>query len=145
MSYSYKYPRPAVTVDIILFTNETDPKVLLIERKNPPFQGQWAFPGGFIEPDETLEDAAKRELKEETGMIINNLEQFKTYSEPYRDPRGRTISTVFYAKITADLASKASAGDDAAKADWFLLEKLSNLAFDHQKIIDEAKTNKIFK
>ncbi|WP_462281190.1 NUDIX domain-containing protein [Salinivirga cyanobacteriivorans] len=145
MTYSYKYPRPAVTVDIILFTNETDPKVLLIERKNPPFQGNWAFPGGFIEPDETLEDAAKRELKEETGMMIHNLEQFKTYSEPNRDPRGRTISTVFYATITPDLASRVSAGDDAAKADWFLLEKLPDLAFDHQKIINEAKINKIFK
>jgi len=144
MTYSYKYPRPAVTVDIILFTNETDPKVLLIERKKPPFQGNWAFPGGFIEPDETLEDAAKRELKEETGMRVNNLEQFKTYSEPNRDPRGRTISTVFYAKISTSIAQKAQAGDDAAKADWFLLEKLPNLAFDHQKIIDEAKINKIF-
>ncbi len=145
MSYNYKYPRPAVTVDIILATDETEVQVLLIERKKPPFKGQWAFPGGFLDPDETLENAAKRELKEETGLDINNLKQFKTYSDPERDPRGRTISTVFYAKIHPSGKVMAKAGDDAAKTRWFSLKNLPNLAFDHRQIIEEAIENNLFK
>ncbi len=142
MSYTYKYPRPAVTVDIMLFDRGAPQKLLLIQRKNPPFQGQWAFPGGFVDPDETLEIAAQRELKEETGVSVKHLEQFKTFSEPDRDPRGRTISTIFFAAI--DQKIPVSANDDAAKADWFDLNKLPPLAFDHEKIVQEAKRKNIF-
>ncbi len=143
MSYTYEYPRPAVTVDIMVFDREEPQNLLLIQRKNPPFQGLWAFPGGFVDPDETLEMAAKRELEEETGISINHLEQFKTFSEPDRDPRGRTISTIFFAAI--EKKATVTAGDDAAKASWFKINELPQLGFDHQKIIMEAKNKNIFK
>lgn len=144
MGYTYQYPRPAVTVDIMLITDEPHQRILLIERKNPPFQGSWAFPGGFVDPDETLEQAACRELKEETGLEVHDLEQFKTFSDPNRDPRGRTISTVFFSKIDVSMVDKTVAGDDASNAEWFLLEKLPKLAFDHKIIIQQAQHYKIF-
>jgi 8-oxo-dGTP diphosphatase len=140
MSYAYKYPRPAVTVDIILLTNEETPRVLLIKRKNEPFQNKWAFPGGFLDVDETLENAAQRELQEETYLNNTNLKQFKTYSEVNRDPRGRTISTVFWSIINKEKISKVKAGDDASAAKWFPLNELPELAFDHNIIISEFKT-----
>ncbi len=93
MSFSYKYPRPAVTVDAIVFAFIGEKKeVLLIQRKNPPFKGLWALPGGFVDMNETLEEAVKRELQEETGIQIENLQQFKAYSRVDRDPRERAIS-----------------------------------------------------
>lgn len=145
MSYTYKYPRPAVTVDIILFDNQEPAQLLLIRRKNPPFQGQWAFPGGFVDPDETLEHAAQRELAEETGLNVGILQQFKTYSAPDRDPRGRTISTVFYANVGNETIRNTTAGDDAESAGWFPVNQLPELAFDHEKIVNEALAANIFR
>ena len=88
MSYEYEYPHPAVTVDVVVFTIENDDlKVLLIQRDLEPFEGQWALPGGFVDIDESLGHAAKRELKEETGVSANFLEQFYTFGRPDRDPR----------------------------------------------------------
>ncbi|MDP4291731.1 MAG: NUDIX hydrolase, partial [Bacteroidota bacterium] len=96
MAYTYEYPRPAVTADIVLFSRfENRDYVLLILRNNPPFQGCWALPGGFIDMDETLEESALRELAEETGLTGIRLKQFRTYGDPGRDPRHRTITVVY--------------------------------------------------
>jgi len=136
MSYTYN-PRPAVTTDIVLITIEAPHKLLLIQRKNPPFEGEWAFPGGFLDENETLETCAYRELKEETNVEGIAISQFKTYSEPDRDPRGRTISTVFWGTASAKIVQTAHAADDAAHLEWFSLDNLPRLAFDHTKIIKE--------
>lgn len=139
-SYCYKYPRPAVTVDIIIIKNPcNNPEILLIQRLNPPFKDGWAIPGGFVDIDETLERAAERELKEETGLSGIILSQFKSYSAVDRDPRGRTISIVFMG--IAPMESKIMAGDDAKNANWFKLNNLPELAFDHNQIISEAMQN----
>ena len=92
MAYTYKYPRPAVTADCIVITREAEPKVLLIQRGNPPFKGAWAFPGGFMNMDETTEECAIRELEEETGLRLSDIHQIGAYSKIDRDPRGRTIT-----------------------------------------------------
>ncbi len=135
MSYTYEYPRPAVTVDCVLLReNGEQVEVLLIQRKNEPFKGQWALPGGFIDEKETLEEAVARELKEETGITNIELFQFRAYSEPDRDPRGRTISMVYIGALN-DEEETLHAGDDAKNAQWHSLNKLQNLAFDHEKII----------
>ncbi|NQU33620.1 MAG: NUDIX hydrolase [Bacteroidetes bacterium] len=135
--YSYNYPRPAVTVDIIVLRDVcANPEILLIQRLNPPFQDEWALPGGFVDMDETLEQAADRELAEETGLVDIILSQFKTYSVVDRDPRGRTISVVFIGITKAE--TKAKAGDDAKNTQWFSINRLPMLAFDHEKIIGEA-------
>src|ERR1700730_2958691 len=97
--YIYEYPRPAVTVDIIVVTRGPKPKVLLIRRKHDPFAGCWAIPGGFVEMDETLEAAARRELKEETGVTVDSLEQLYTFGDPGRDPRGRTIAVAYWTEV----------------------------------------------
>jgi 8-oxo-dGTP diphosphatase len=131
--YTYQYPRPAVTVDAIIICNRIS--VLLIERGREPFKGKWALPGGFVDMDEDLETACWRELEEETGLRVGELKQFKTYGSVDRDPRGRTISVVFYSFQEEELITNA--GDDAAKAQWFPLDNLPELAFDHQQIIDE--------
>ena len=133
--YTYKYPRPAVTVDTILISKQNS--VLLIQRSDEPFKGKWALPGGFIELDESLETACHRELEEETGLKVKQLTQFKAYGAVDRDPRGRTISVIFYS--FQDEESIPMAGDDAANAQWFPLSQLPELAFDHQLIIDEFK------
>ena len=129
--YCYNYPRPAYTVDIAIFNNEN---ILLIKRKHSPFQGLWALPGGFMDMHETPEDAATRELQEETWLEIKRLSQFKTFGTINRDPRHRTISTVFYSIIDHHITAP-KAGDDAAEAQWWPLEHLPDLAFDHQDII----------
>ena len=136
MNYTYPYPRPAVTVDAILISPEKS--VLLIERGSEPYKGKWALPGGFIDMDEPLEAACRRELLEETGLRVGELTQFRAYGAVDRDPRGRTISVIFYAFTGEE--SVASAGDDAAKAKWFPLDQLPELAFDHQQILEEFKT-----
>jgi 8-oxo-dGTP diphosphatase len=133
--YSYKYPRPAVTVDAILISSKKN--ILLIERGSEPFKGKWALPGGFIELDESLETACRRELEEETGLRVGELTQFKAYGDVDRDPRGRTISVIFYSFQEEESAPQA--GDDAANAQWFPLEQLPELAFDHQLILEEFK------
>jgi len=140
MNYTYPYPRPSVTVDILLMhPAESAWEVLLIKRLHNPFQGMWALPGGFIEMDEDLHKSAKRELLEETGLDMQQLHQFKTYGKPGRDPRGRTISVVFYAIISKEAKKQTKAGDDAKKAQWFQLKQLPELAFDHEDIMQDAK------
>ena len=99
MEYTYKYPRPAVTADCIVITREAEPKVLLIQRGNQPYKGCWAFPGGFMNMDETTEQCAIRELEEETGMKVSELHQIGAYSKVDRDPRGRTITVAYLAII----------------------------------------------
>jgi 8-oxo-dGTP diphosphatase len=137
MSFTYEYPRPSVTADIAIFSDNTEnQKVLLIQRGNDPFKGQWALPGGFIEMDETLMATAMRELKEETGLSVPELTQFRTYGDPGRDPRGRTVTVIFFGFVNPDKATVAG-GDDAAEARWFPIDQLPTLAFDHQKIVTE--------
>jgi 8-oxo-dGTP diphosphatase len=139
MSYQYDYPHPAVTVDIVVFTIENDDlKVLLIQRDLEPFEGQWALPGGFIEIDERLSDAAKRELKEEAGVSANVLEQFYTFGRPDRDPRERIITVAYYALIPSDHIS-LTAGDDARDAQLYSTGELPALAGDHESIFRLAK------
>ncbi|OFX62122.1 MAG: NUDIX hydrolase [Bacteroidetes bacterium GWA2_30_7] len=136
MPYTYEYPRPALTADcIILNKRQNSFKILLIKRKHEPFKDFWAFPGGFMEMDETIENSAKRELLEETGLKIENLKQFKTYSSVNRDPRGRVISVVFYG--FSDKTQTAKANDDAAEVKWFDVNDLPKLAFDHEVILKE--------
>lgn len=136
MSYTYKYPRPAVTTDCVVFTKEEEPKVLLIQRGNEPYKGCWAFPGGFMNMEETAEECAVRELKEETGLTVKQIQQIGAYSKVDRDPRGRTISIAYLAIVDAPTA--VSGMDDAAKAAWFPLASLPDLAFDHQDIMTDA-------
>ncbi len=128
----------AVTVDIVAFCNANNRmNVLLIKRKNDPFKGQWAVPGGFVDKDENLEDAAKREFAEETGIKVKTIEQVRAFGTPGRDPRGRTISIAFLSWI--DCEENLIAGDDAAEAKWFKLDELPELAFDHTQIIKAAE------
>ena len=136
--YTYDYPRPAVSVDIVIVTREAKPRVLLIRRKHEPFVGMWAIPGGFVDMDESLEDAAKRELLEETGVRMNKLTQLYTFGDPKRDPRGRNISVTYLAQVNADdLTPRAD--DDAAEVGWFSLARPPKLAFDHKKILAFAR------
>ncbi len=134
--YIYEWPRPMVTVDAVVFAvSQAMTEVLLIERKNEPFKGQWAVPGGFVEMDEELEDAVARELAEETGLTGVQLEQMRTFGKCGRDPRGRQI-TIAFMGIVAEGRDKVRAGDDAAKAQWFEIEELpENMAFDHDEMV----------
>lgn len=137
--YCYHYPRPAVTTDIIIFKiNNLEEKleILLIERKNEPFAKHWALPGGFIDLNESAEECALRELYEETNIEGINLEQLITASKPGRDPRGHTVSVVFWAIV--DFLPNYKEGDDASKANFFPINNLPPLAFDHKEIIDFA-------
>src|SRR5437660_12557768 len=109
--YTYDYPRPAVTVDVVIVTQEKKPRVLLIRRKHDPFAGMWAIPGGFVDMDEPLEAAARRELHEETGLEADRLEQLYTFGDPDRDPRGRTISVAYLTRVNPRQL-KPRAGDD---------------------------------
>ena len=136
MEYSYKYPRPAVTADCVVITNEPLPKVLLIQRGAEPFKGSWAFPGGFMNMDETTEECAIRELEEETGLKVATVHQIGAYSKVDRDPRGRTITVAYLAIIDSPMEVKGQ--DDAAKADWFPITDLPHLAFDHYDIMTDA-------
>lgn len=136
MSYTYKYPRPAVTTDCVVFTKEEEPKVLLIQRGNEPYKGCWAFPGGFMNMEETAEECAVRELKEETGLTVTRIRQIGAYSKVDRDPRRRTVSIAYLAIVDAPTA--VSGMDDAAKAAWFPLASLPDLAFDHKDIMTDA-------
>ena len=136
MEYTYKYPRPAVTADCVVMTNEPQPKVLLIQRGADPFKGAWAFPGGFMNMDETTEQCAIRELEEETGLKVAKVHQIGAYSKVGRDPRGRTITVAYLAIVDS---TKAVIGqDDAAKAEWFPITDLPHLAFDHYDIMKDA-------
>jgi len=136
MEYIYKYPRPAVTADCIVVTKEAEQKVLLIERGDEPFKGYWAFPGGFMNMDETTEQCAIRELEEETGLRLSDVHQIGAYSKVDRDPRGRTITVAYLAIIDEPIAVIGQ--DDATKAEWWALSDLPHLAFDHYDIIQDA-------
>ena len=136
MAYTYKYPRPAVTADCVVITKEANPKVLLIQRGNEPFKGAWAFPGGFMNMDETTEQCAIRELEEETGLVVTDLRQIGAYSKVDRDPRGRTVTVAYLAIVDAPIA--VTGQDDAAKAQWFPIDALPPLAFDHEDIMQDA-------
>lgn len=137
MEYTYKYPRPAVTADCVVMTKEEVPKVLLIQRGAAPFKGAWAFPGGFMNMDETTEQCAIRELEEETGLKVTKVHQIGAYSKVDRDPRGRTITVAYLAII--DTPEDIKGQDDAAKAEWFPITDLPKLAFDHYDIMKDAK------
>ena len=136
--YSYDYPRPALTVDAVVVTRDVHPRVLLIQRKHDPFAGTWALPGGFVEQSEALADAARRELLEETGVVVEDLEPLYTAGDPNRDPRGWTVSVVFLARVNAKKL-KPRAADDAKAVKWFRLDDLPELAFDHAMILDRAR------
>lgn len=136
MTYTYKYPRPAVTADCVVITKEEQPKVLLIQRGADPYKGYWAFPGGFMNMDETTEQCAIRELEEETGLRVSDVHQIGAYSKVDRDPRGRTITVAYLAII--DKPVQVTGLDDAAKAEWFPLSALPELAFDHAEIMRDA-------
>lgn len=139
MKYCYDYPRAALTVDAVVFRNNRDKvQVLLIRRKNPPFQNYWCLPGGFVDMDETLEEAVKRELEEETGLSGTELSQLQAFSSIDRDPRGRTISVVFTGWCENDEPVKG--GDDAAEAAWWDIDALPETGFDHAEIIQMAIT-----
>ena len=136
MEYTYKYPRPAVTADCVVITKEAETKVLLIQRGADPYKGCWAFPGGFMNMDETTEQCAIRELEEETGLKVTTIQQIGAYSKVDRDPRGRTITVAYLAII--DKPAQVTGQDDAAKAEWFPLSALPELAFDHADIMADA-------
>ena len=134
--YCYRYPHPAVTTDCVIFGFDGKRlQVLLIERGIDPFKGKWAFPGGFIKMDESAEEGALRELREETGLDNAYIEQFHAFSDPNRDPRERVITIAFYALVKLQ---EVKGADDAADARWFDLDKVPSLAFDHDMILRTA-------
>ena len=134
MEFCYKYPRPAFTVDaIVVAGNHCEDMLLLVQRKYDPFAGKWALPGGFFDLDETLEEACKRELFEETGVKNVALQQFFTFDAINRDPRHRTITTVFHGRLPEPIP--VTGGDDAVAARWFPIISLPEMAFDHADII----------
>ncbi|HUT55779.1 MAG TPA: NUDIX hydrolase [bacterium] len=133
-----KYERPSVACDVVMLSfPDSRLSALLIERRHDPYQGFWALPGGFVEMSESLEAAALREVREETGVTGMGLLPLRTYSDPDRDPRGRVISAAFLALLRA--LARPVAGDDARDARWFPLESLPELAFDHARIIADAR------
>lgn len=137
--YQYPYPHPAVSTDIVIFTiQDKQLKVLLIRRLSEPFKNGWALPGGFVEIDEDLEQAALRELQEETGISGVYLEQLYTFGKPDRDPRERVITVSYYTLVPIDHL-KVGAASDARALGWFDIEQLPELAFDHRKIVSKAK------
>ena len=138
MPFTYDYHRPAVTVDITIFTVRNDElNILLIKRAEPPFQGEWAIPGGFVMENEDLEAAAERELVEETGVSGVYLEQLFTFGAPGRDPRGHTVTVAYSALIPSDNL-ELTASTDAEGVAWFAIDKLPELAFDHDDILEVA-------
>ena len=136
MKYHYKYPHPSVTTDCVIFGFDgTKLNVLLVERGIEPFKGRWAFPGGFLRMEESAEQGALRELREETGLKGAYIKQFHTFSDPKRDPRERVITIAYYALVKMQ---EVKGGDDAARAEWFPLEDVPSLAFDHDLILRMA-------
>lgn len=136
LKYCYKYPHPSVTTDCVIFGFDgTKLRVLLIERGIEPYKGKWALPGGFLRMDEDAQTGALRELKEETGLDAAYIKQFHTFTAPYRDPRERVITIAYYALVRLQ---EVTGGDDAARAEWFALDKVPALAFDHDQILRMA-------
>lgn len=139
MPHTYEYPRAALTVDCVVFgLDDEDLKVMLIQRDLPPFEGEWALPGGFVRVEETLEEAARRELAEETGLHQVFLEQLYTFSAVDRDPRERVISVAYYALVKLG-DHRVQAATDARQAAWFPAHDVPSLAFDHGEILEEAR------
>ena len=137
LNYHYKYPHPSVTTDCVIFGFDgTRMKVLLVQRGIEPYKGRWAFPGGFLQMDESAEEGALRELREETGLSGAFIRQFHTFSAPDRDPRERVITIAFYALVRIE---EVTGGDDAADARWFALDEVPQLAFDHDQILRTAE------
>ena len=135
--YAYRWPRASVTADAVLFAErDGQTYVLLIQRGNEPYKGCWAFPGGFLEMDETVARCAERELEEETGIVLTGMQLVGIYSDVERDPRGRVITAAYTAMTIMPVATAA---DDAAAAKWWPLNELPPLAFDHDKILADAK------
>jgi len=138
MSFTYEYPRGALTVDCVLFGfDEGDLKLLLIQRDLEPFAGTWALPGGFVRVEESLEEAARRELQEETGVARVYLEQLYTFGAPERDPRERVVTVAYYALVKLS-NHRVKAATDARNAAWFAVSDLPGVAFDHEDIIETA-------
>ncbi|HEX4612607.1 MAG TPA: NUDIX hydrolase [Urbifossiella sp.] len=135
--FRYDYPRPALTVDLVVATREPRPRVLLIRRAKDPFAGTWALPGGFVEENEPLVAAARRETLEETGVNVEELEQLYTAGDPGRDPRGWTVTVAYLVRVKPD-ELKPVAADDAAEVGWFPFDELPPLAFDHAMILGRA-------
>lgn len=132
-NYCYKYPHPAVTSDCVIFGFDgVAIKVLLIQRGIEPYKDKWAFPGGFMQIDETVEECAKRELEEETGLKTTSVEQLYTFSDVNRDPRERVITVAHYALVRLE---EVKGGDDARSAQWFAMNEIPSLAFDHDRIL----------
>ena len=139
MLYQYKFPRPALSVDCVVFgLDDQDLKVLLIQRDLDPFAGKWALPGGFVHEEETLEDAARRELREETALNRVFLEQLYTFGDPRRDPRERVVTVAYYALVNIR-DHRVRASTDARNAAWFAVTDLPSLAFDHDLILETAR------
>ncbi len=138
MSYTYEYARPAVTVDCVVFgLDDEGLKVLLIQRGIAPFEGYWALPGGFVQMEESLTDAAKRELEEETGVSRVYLEQLYTFGDLKRDPRGRVISVAYYALVRLS-DHRVRSATDARDAGWFSVWDVPDMAFDHHDVFETA-------
>ena len=138
MTYEYDYPRPAVSVDCAVFSPvERNLEILLIQRGQPPFQGKWATPGGFVEIDEPIANAAYRELTEETGMEEVDLVEYGVFGTPGRDPRGRTVAVAHWG-LTHSGDHELAAADDAAEFGWFEVDDLPGLAFDHDDLVADA-------
>lgn len=136
LKYHYKYPHPSVTTDCVIFGFDgTNLKVLFVERGIEPYKGRWALPGGFMRMDESAEEGALRELKEDTGLEGAYIKQFGTFTAPNRDPRERVITIAFYALVKLQ---EVKGADDAADARWFDLDKVPSLAFDHDMILRTA-------
>lgn len=137
LKYHYKYPHPSVTTDCVIFGFDgSNLKVLLVQRGIEPYKGRWAFPGGFLRMDESAEEGALRELREETGLQGAYIKQFHTFSDPKRDPRERVITIAYYALVKLQ---EVIGGDDAAQARWFALNEVPSLAFDHDQILRRAE------
>lgn len=140
MSATYEYPRPALTVDCVVFgLDEDELEVLLVRRALEPFAGRWALPGGFVHVDESLDEAARRELQEETGLDRVFLEQLYTFGAVDRDPRERVVTVAYYALVKLS-DHKVKAATDATDAAWFAISDLPELAFDHPEIFELALT-----
>lgn len=143
--YCYSHPHPAVTTDVVVFTiSDHKLKLLLIKRGQDPYGGFWAIPGGFLELNEGLEECARRELREETGLADLYLEQLYSFGHPQRDPRERVVSVAYYALVPA-YSSALHPADDAVSAAWFSIEQLPTLAFDHTEIVAMAHKRLITK
>jgi 8-oxo-dGTP diphosphatase len=138
-NYTYEFPRPSLTVDCVVFGLDTEHKlkILLIQRNLEPFKGEWALPGGFVRIEETLEAAARRELREETGIETDFLEQLYTFGNIDRDPRERVITVAYYALVNL-WEYQIRAATDASDAAWFAVDRLPALAFDHDRIVQTA-------